>query len=85
MVNAQHSSAIIKDGLPVTMGDPAGFVIKGPERTVYHAGDTEIFSDMALIQRLHRALGRPDPDRRPLHHGPGDARRSRATSSSSSR
>ncbi len=54
MVNALHSSAIIKDGLPVTMGDPAGFVIKTPERTVYHAGDTEIFSDMALIQRIHQ-------------------------------
>jgi L-ascorbate metabolism protein UlaG (beta-lactamase superfamily) len=54
MVNAQHSSAIIKDGVPVTMGDPAGFVIKAAERTVYHAGDTEIFSDMALIQRIHQ-------------------------------
>jgi L-ascorbate metabolism protein UlaG (beta-lactamase superfamily) len=54
MVNAQHSSAIIKDGMPVTMGDPAGFVIKSSERTVYHAGDTEIFSDMVLIQRIHR-------------------------------
>jgi L-ascorbate metabolism protein UlaG (beta-lactamase superfamily) len=54
MVNAQHSSAIIKDGMPVTMGDPAGFVIKSSERTVYHAGDTEIFSDMALIQRIHQ-------------------------------
>jgi L-ascorbate metabolism protein UlaG (beta-lactamase superfamily) len=54
MVNAQHSSAIIKDGVPMTMGDPAGFVIKSSERTVYHAGDTEIFSDMALIQRIHR-------------------------------
>jgi L-ascorbate metabolism protein UlaG (beta-lactamase superfamily) len=54
MVNALHSSAIIKDGVPVTMGDPAGFVIKTPERTVYHAGDTEIFSDMALIQRIHK-------------------------------
>ncbi len=54
MVNAQHSSAIIKDGVPVTMGDPAGFVIKSSERTVYHAGDTEIFSDMALIQRIHQ-------------------------------
>jgi len=53
MVNAQHSSAIIQDGRPVTMGDPAGFVIKSAERTVYHAGDTEIFSDMALIQRIH--------------------------------
>jgi L-ascorbate metabolism protein UlaG (beta-lactamase superfamily) len=54
MVNAQHSSAIIVDGVPVTMGDPAGFMIKTPERTVYHAGDTEIFSDMALIQRIHQ-------------------------------
>ena len=54
MVNALHSSAIMKDGVPVTMGDPAGFVIKAAERTVYHAGDTEIFSDMALIQRIHK-------------------------------
>lgn len=54
MVNALHSSAIIEDGMPITMGDPAGIVIKSAEKTVYHAGDTEIFSDMALIQRLHR-------------------------------
>jgi len=54
MVNALHSSAIIKDGVPITMGDAAGYVIRTPERTVYHAGDTEIFSDMALIQRIHR-------------------------------
>jgi len=54
MVNAQHSSAVIKDGVPVTMGDPGGFVIKAAERTVYHAGDTELFSDMALIQRIHQ-------------------------------
>lgn len=54
MVNALHSSAIIEEGKPVTMGDPAGIVIKSTERTVYHAGDTDIFSDMALIQRLHQ-------------------------------
>jgi len=54
MVNALHSSAVIEHGKPVTMGDPAGFVIKGDGRSVYHAGDTEIFSDMALIQRIHR-------------------------------
>ena len=53
MVNAQHSSAVIKDGTPITMGDPAGFIIKSSGPTVYHAGDTEIFSDMALIQRIH--------------------------------
>ncbi|MGI9511028.1 MAG: metal-dependent hydrolase [Geminicoccaceae bacterium] len=54
MVNALHSSAIVEDGIPITMGDPAGIVIKSSEKTVYHAGDTEVFSDMALIQRLHR-------------------------------
>ena len=54
MVNALHSSAMVEDGKPVTMGDPAGFVIKAAERTVYHAGDTELFSDMALIQRIHQ-------------------------------
>jgi L-ascorbate metabolism protein UlaG (beta-lactamase superfamily) len=55
MVNAQHSSAYMEDGKPVTMGDPAGMIIKAPgEKTLYHAGDTEVFSDMALIQRLHQ-------------------------------
>jgi L-ascorbate metabolism protein UlaG (beta-lactamase superfamily) len=53
MVQALHSSAIIQDGLPVTMGDPAGMIIKSDERTVYHAGDTDVFSDMALIQRIY--------------------------------
>ena len=54
MVNALHSSAIVEDGKPLTMGDPAGIVIKSSEKTVYHAGDTDVFSDMALIQRLHQ-------------------------------
>ena len=54
MVNAQHSSAFIEGGTPMTMGDPAGMIIKAPgEKTLYHAGDTEVFSDMALIQRIH--------------------------------
>lgn len=54
MVHALHSSAIIEDGgRPLTMGDPAGFVIKNGGRSIYHMGDTDIFSDMALIHRLH--------------------------------
>ena len=36
------------------MGDCAGFVLRAPDRTVYHAGDTALFSDMTLIQRLYR-------------------------------
>ena len=54
MVPAIHSSAIIKDGTPITMGDPAGYVIQADGRSVYHTGDTALFSDMALIQRLYR-------------------------------
>ena len=54
MVPAFHSSAIIKDGAPVTMGDPAGFVIQADGTSVYHTGDTALFSDMALIQRLYQ-------------------------------
>lgn len=53
MVNALHSSDLMVDGRFVPLGNPAGFVIKGGGRTVYHAGDTDIFSDMALIQRIH--------------------------------
>jgi L-ascorbate metabolism protein UlaG (beta-lactamase superfamily) len=55
MVNAQHSSALIEDGgRPLTMGDPAGYVLKSEGRSIYHMGDTEIFSDLALIQRIHK-------------------------------
>ena len=54
MVPAFHSSAIIKDGTPITMGDPAGFVIQAGGTSIYHTGDTALFSDMALIQRLYR-------------------------------
>lgn len=54
MVPAFHSSAIVRDGTPITMGDPAGFVIEADGTAIYHAGDTAIFSDMALIQRIYR-------------------------------
>ncbi|MHB8986263.1 MAG: metal-dependent hydrolase, partial [Eubacteriales bacterium] len=33
------------------MGNPCGFLIKLDGRTVYHAGDTGLFSDMELIGR----------------------------------
>ena len=54
MVQAFHSSAVVKDGLPVTMGDPAGYMIGAGGTTIYHAGDTGPFGDMALLQRLYR-------------------------------
>jgi L-ascorbate metabolism protein UlaG (beta-lactamase superfamily) len=35
-------------------GSPAGFVITMDEVTIYHAGDTGLFSDMRLIGELYR-------------------------------
>ena len=55
-VQAHHSSGTIgEDGISHCLGNPNGLVfhIEG-EKTVYHMGDTDIFSDMALIEELHR-------------------------------
>lgn len=41
-------------GLPAAAGDAGGFVVSvkdGP--TIYHAGDTDVFADMALIGRFN--------------------------------
>jgi len=55
MVNALHSAGFVDaDGRMVYMGICAGFVVKAGRWSVYHTGDTDVFSDMALIQRLHR-------------------------------
>lgn len=51
---AQHSSATQSGGGLQYLGNPHGIVIKAPEQpTLYHAGDTDIFSDMALISEIH--------------------------------
>ncbi|PTY00031.1 metal-dependent hydrolase [Verrucomicrobia bacterium LW23] len=65
LVPALHSSSLTvpEAGEPagsdktqtVTAGSPTGLVIAikgGP--TIYHTGDTEVFSDMALIGQLHK-------------------------------
>ena len=47
MVPAMHSSE--------PSGRPVGYVIKFADgRSLYHSGDTWIFSDMALIQEIHK-------------------------------
>lgn len=53
MTHAQHS-AMIQDGDRLVYGgEPAGFVVRVPDgRAFYHAGDTNLFSDMRLIERL---------------------------------
>lgn len=54
MVHALHSSGIEDQGKIVYGGDPVGFVIRLPGGlTVYHAGDTAVFSDMKLISELY--------------------------------
>jgi L-ascorbate metabolism protein UlaG (beta-lactamase superfamily) len=55
---AFHSSASLdENGISHDLGLPHGAVITpraAGEPTVYHMGDTEVFSDMALIDELHR-------------------------------
>ncbi|MGI6606292.1 MAG: metal-dependent hydrolase [Peptococcia bacterium] len=49
MTPAWHSSAIIQGHEIIYTGAPCGFVIEMHEKTIYHAGDTGLFSDMKLI------------------------------------
>ena len=55
-VQALHSSSFNNgDGSNVYLGNPLGLVLHFPEdKTLYHMGDTDIFSDMALINELHQ-------------------------------
>jgi L-ascorbate metabolism protein UlaG (beta-lactamase superfamily) len=52
MVQAWHSSGIDESGFAFSGGDPAGLIIEDG-RTIYHAGDTCLFSDMKLIGELY--------------------------------
>jgi L-ascorbate metabolism protein UlaG (beta-lactamase superfamily) len=55
MTNAFHSNSIDDGGKVVYAGEPAGLVIGMPGGfTVYHAGDTALFSDMKLIGELYK-------------------------------
>jgi L-ascorbate metabolism protein UlaG (beta-lactamase superfamily) len=54
-VPALHSSSHMVDGRPVYLGNPCGIVVvPRDDKTVYHMGDTDIFSDMALVSELYR-------------------------------
>lgn len=54
LVPAFHSSSTFVDGRLIYLGNPAGAVItpKG-DKVLYHMGDTDIFSDMSLINEIH--------------------------------
>jgi L-ascorbate metabolism protein UlaG (beta-lactamase superfamily) len=55
-VPAWHGSSVQRDedATPVYAGNPTGLIVAlrdGP--TIYHTGDTDLFSDMALVKRFH--------------------------------
>lgn len=54
MTPALHSSWLEDEGMGYYGGVAAGFVITMDGTTVYHAGDTALFSDMQLIRDLYR-------------------------------
>lgn len=54
MTPAVHSSWLEEGGIGCNGGAAAGYVITMDGKTVYHAGDTALFSDMKLIGDLYR-------------------------------
>ncbi len=53
MVKAVHSADVVGEEI-VSAGDPAGFVVRMDGVSVYHAGDTDVFMDMQLIEELYK-------------------------------
>ena len=55
MVHADHSCGILDDGKIIYGGDPCGYVVtfEGGFK-LYHAGDTNVFGDMAIIGQLYK-------------------------------
>ncbi len=55
MVDAKHSSGIDVGNNVIYGGEAAGFVIQIENGfTIYHAGDTSVFTDMKLIAQLYK-------------------------------
>lgn len=54
LVPALHSSSLSVDGRDIYMGNPAGIVLQSGGVTIYHAGDTALFSDMKLIGERYK-------------------------------
>jgi len=51
---ALHSAGVVRDGKSIYLGNPNGLILKHAHSPVlYHMGDTDIFSDLALIAELH--------------------------------
>ncbi|WP_027357009.1 metal-dependent hydrolase [Desulfofundulus thermocisternus] len=50
---AWHGSGLVKNETTEYLGTPCGFVFTLDGKTIYHAGDTGLFGDMAMVGRLH--------------------------------
>src|SRR5215469_10950802 len=54
MTHAVHSCGILDDGKIIYGGEAAGYVLRFADgRSLYFSGDTNVFSDMALIEQLY--------------------------------
>jgi L-ascorbate metabolism protein UlaG (beta-lactamase superfamily) len=54
MTHAIHSCGILDEGKIVYGGEAAGYILRfADNRALYFAGDTNVFSDMALIEQLY--------------------------------
>jgi L-ascorbate metabolism protein UlaG (beta-lactamase superfamily) len=54
MTHAVHSCGILDDGKIIYGGEAAGYVMRfADNRCLYFSGDTNVFSDMALIEQLY--------------------------------
>lgn len=55
MTVAHHSSSSSREGGITYLGNPHGLIVAAPgEKVLYHMGDTDIFSDMALVNELYK-------------------------------
>jgi L-ascorbate metabolism protein UlaG (beta-lactamase superfamily) len=55
MTHAIHSCGILDDGKIIYGGEAAGYVLRfADSRALYFAGDTNVFTDMQLIEQLYR-------------------------------
>src|SRR5699024_8166196 len=51
---AFHSSSMdTENGIPIYTGMPAGILLTIDDKTIYHVGDTALFSDLKLIGERH--------------------------------
>lgn len=54
LVRADHSAGLVEAGVGFPLGSANGAIVKAKgEKTLWHMGDTDIFSDMALLSEIH--------------------------------